>query len=57
MGDEVFRMFELHSQGYTCSQILVTLGLEAQGKINPDLVKAVHGLGGGIGFSGRTAAP
>jgi C_GCAxxG_C_C family probable redox protein len=53
MNEEVFRMFELHSQGFTCSQILLTMGLEAQGKTNPDLIKAVHGLAGGIGFSGK----
>ena len=54
MGDEMFRMLELYRQGYNCSQILVTLGLETMGKSNPDLVRAVAGLGGGIGFTGKT---
>lgn len=52
MDKEVFRMLELHGQGFTWSQILLTLGLEAQDKTNPDLIKAVHGLGGGC-FSGK----
>lgn len=53
MSNELFRMFELHQQGYNCSQILLELGLEARGAENPDLVKAVSGLGGGLGFYGK----
>ena len=53
MSPDVFTMFELHSQGFTCSQILVAMALKAQGKTNPDLIKAVHGLAGGIGLSGH----
>jgi C_GCAxxG_C_C family probable redox protein len=50
--DDVIRMLELSQQGFTCSQILLTLGLEAQGKANPDLVRAMHALAGGIGGCG-----
>jgi len=48
------RMRELKSQGYFCSQILMIMGLELQGKDNPDLIRALHGLAGGLGFTGET---
>ena len=48
------RMMELKQQGYYCSQILMIMGLELQGKENPDLIRAMHGLAGGLGFSGET---
>ncbi len=54
MSADAFRMFQLAAQGYCCSQILLILGLEEQGKENPDLVKAMHGLCGGMGRSGKT---
>ncbi len=47
------QMQEMRGQGFYCSQILIKLGLELQGKENPDLVRAVHGLAGGLGFSGE----
>jgi C_GCAxxG_C_C family probable redox protein len=40
---------ELALQGYQCSQILMLMALEAQGKENPDLVKSMSGLLGGMG--------
>jgi C_GCAxxG_C_C family probable redox protein len=52
MMDEVLRMLELAGQGFHCSQILIFLGLEAQGKHDPDLIRAMAGLAGGVGFSG-----
>lgn len=48
------RMKELKQQGFFCSQILMTLGLELQGIENPQLVRAMHGLAGGLGFTGET---
>lgn len=54
MNDETFRMIELAGQGFYCSQILMFLGLEAQGKENPDLIRAMAGLAGGVGFTGDT---
>jgi C_GCAxxG_C_C family probable redox protein len=48
------RMKELKQQGFFCSQILMTLGLELQGKENPELIRAAHGLAGGLGFTGET---
>jgi C_GCAxxG_C_C family probable redox protein len=53
MNEAMIRMMELTQQGFCCSQILITLGLDAQGKTNPDLVRAMGGLGGGIGYSGK----
>jgi C_GCAxxG_C_C family probable redox protein len=52
MMDEMLRMLELAGQGFHCSQILLFLGLDAQGKSNPDLIRAMAGLAGGVGFSG-----
>jgi C_GCAxxG_C_C family probable redox protein len=53
MSDESLRMMELSLEGFGCSQITMILGLEAQGKSNPDLVRAISGLHGGLGFSGK----
>lgn len=50
--DELIRMLKLAGQGFHCSQILLQLGLEAQGKDNPDLVRTMAGLAGGVGFCG-----
>ena len=47
------RIFELSLEGYGCSQLLVRLALEAQEKDNPDLLRAVSGLHGGVGQSGK----
>ena len=47
------RMLELSSQGYYCAQILLILALEAEGKEDPDLIRTVGGLNGGLGNSGN----
>jgi C_GCAxxG_C_C family probable redox protein len=52
--DELLRMLELSGKGFHCSQVLLALGLEAQGKSNPDLIRAMAGLAGGVGFCGDT---
>jgi C_GCAxxG_C_C family probable redox protein len=49
MSDANMRMMELALQGFRCSQILMTMALEAQQRSNPDLVRAVCGLQGGMG--------
>ncbi|WP_094607081.1 hypothetical protein SPSIL_029980 [Sporomusa silvacetica DSM 10669] len=54
MTDRFMKLLELSQAGFYCSQILLIIGLEAQGKENPDLVRAMSGLVGGLGFSGRT---
>ena len=50
--EDTDRMRELKQQGFFCSQILIILGLELQGKTNPDLVRSMHALAGGLGFTG-----
>jgi hypothetical protein len=52
--DDMLRIRELKQQGFFCSQILIILGLELQGKENPDLIRAIQGLAGGLGFTGNT---
>jgi C_GCAxxG_C_C family probable redox protein len=50
--DDMIRMIQLAQQGFHCSQILLFMGLEAQGKANDDLIRVMSGLAGGLGFSG-----
>ena len=45
-------LLPLVRQGYCCSQLLVQLLVQAQGREVPDLVRALHGLCHGIGQSG-----
>lgn len=52
MQGEDFRVAELLLKGYKCSHILVQIGLDAQGKRNPDLLRAMSGLATGMA-SGR----
>ncbi len=47
------RLGQLQRQGFYCSQIILIEGLEMLGKDNPDLLRAMHGLAGGLGFSGE----
>jgi len=50
--DDLELMQEMKSQGWVCSQIILKMGLELQGKENPDLLRAVQGLAGGLGYTG-----
>jgi C_GCAxxG_C_C family probable redox protein len=50
MDQTMLRMMELDYNGYYCSQILLILALEAQGKNDPDLVRAMGGLAHGSSF-------
>ncbi len=47
MAEHHVRMMQLAEKGYYCSQILIIMGLEAGGKTNPGLVRAMDGLNGG----------
>ena len=49
MSDDSFRIAELLLQGDTCSHILPKLALEALGRDNPDLVRALSALAVGMG--------
>ena len=46
------RMLELSRQGYFCAQILLLMALESEGKEDPDLIRAMGGLNGGVGNTG-----
>lgn len=50
--DDLDRIKMLKQQGFYCSQIILQMGLELQGKTNPDLIRSMHGLAGGVGFTG-----
>lgn len=54
MSVDAFHLFQLATQGFCCSQILIILGLEENGEDNPGLVRAMQGLCGGLGRSGGT---
>jgi len=49
MDDILIRMLQLGQKGYTCSQIIILLGLEVRGESNPQLVRAMGGLAYGCG--------
>ena len=50
----VMRMIELAEKNYNCSQIMMILALDREGRENPDLVRAMSGLGDGCGFFKET---
>jgi len=54
VNEEMFRMLELATKGYYCSQILLSLGLENCGCSNPDLIRTMSGLAHGAGFGEGT---
>ncbi|BBO91784.1 DVU_1555 family C-GCAxxG-C-C protein [Desulfosarcina ovata] len=54
MDDNQIRMLQLAAGGYTCSQIIVQLALDARGEENPLLVRAMAGLAYGCG-NGRAS--
>ena len=50
----VIRIMELAEKNYNCSQIIMILALQQEGKENPGLVRAMSGLGDGCGFFNET---
>jgi hypothetical protein len=54
MEDFTIRLLQLAGKGYTCSQIMLLMGLEIRGETNPGLVRAMAGLAYGCG-SGRAS--
>ncbi|MTK11173.1 MAG: C_GCAxxG_C_C family protein [Clostridiaceae bacterium] len=54
MNDTAFRIYKLASAGFCCSQIMLKLALEEEEKENADLIRAINGLCGGIGFTKKT---
>jgi len=53
MDDLILRLMRLKAKGFCCAQMVLILALEAQGKTNADLVRAVGGLCFGINWSGE----
>lgn len=53
MLDDMQRLNQLKEQGFFCSQIIMLEGLDLLGKRNPDLVRSMHALAHGIGYSGE----
>ncbi len=53
MPDNMTTVIQLSELGFCCSQILLTMGLKEQAKENPDLIRAMGGLCGGVGNSGK----
>lgn len=51
--DNMEQLITLRKQGFYCSQMILLQGMEQMGKTNPDLVRAMQGLAGGLGFSGE----
>jgi hypothetical protein len=49
MHDEGFRVAELSLQGFSCSHIMVAMGLEAMGRESPELMRAMSALSQGMG--------
>lgn len=54
LGDTAFNIFKLSAQGYCCTQIMLKMALDEEGKENEDLIKSVNGLCNGIGGNQRT---
>ena len=50
----VNRMIQLAENNYNCSQILMTLALEQEGREIPDIIRSMSGLGDGCGFFKET---
>lgn len=48
MTEENFRVAQLLLQGYKCSHVMIQIGLDAQEKSNPDLLRAMSGLASGM---------
>jgi len=48
MDDFLRRMLQLKAEGFCCTQIILILGLETQGKGNTQLVRATQGLCFGV---------
>jgi len=46
------RMLTLAREGFFCAQIMLKLALEAEGRDDPELTRAMGGLNGGVGNSG-----
>lgn len=53
MAQSSFLLFQLAKEGFCCSQIMVLLDLRQREIENPQLIKALTGLCGGMGGAGK----
>ena len=53
MDGTIFELMKLRAKGFCCSQIILILALEAQGKTDKDLVRSMAGLCYGIEGAGE----
>jgi C_GCAxxG_C_C family probable redox protein len=51
--DDIEGLLQLRKQGFFCSQMILIQGMELLGKDNPDLLRSMNGLAGGLGFTGE----
>ncbi len=54
MSDISMDLLKYGGMGYSCAQILALLALDLQDRDAPELVRAMAGLGHGLGHSGET---
>ncbi|TWH48732.1 DVU_1555 family C-GCAxxG-C-C protein [Sporomusa sp. KB1] len=50
---DYFHLLKLAHQELSCSQILLQMRLNDQGRENPELIRAMAGLVGGLGYCGK----
>ncbi len=53
MSDIFERLLEYSQRGYSCSQVMLFVALESEGKENPELIRAMGGLRGGLDDMGE----
>ena len=53
MDELLFKMVQWSREGFFCSQILLLLAMEQLQRENPELIRAMGGLNGGVGFCGK----
>lgn len=54
MNDTPFRIFTIKNAGYCCTQVMLKMALDEEGKENEDLLRSVNGLCMGIGSNQKT---
>ena len=51
--DDLPKILKYGGQGFYCSQVLIMMALDLRGEENPDVIRCMHALSGGIGFLGH----
>ena len=50
---DISRIEEFRPGGFNCGQVLLNIALDNLGKQNPDLIRSMQALGGGLGSTGN----